>query len=58
VIWKEKNVDIGGIDGVGMRGLLTIANAWLRVEKEADDFASAFVGGLVVGVLFQSQSWT
>ena len=33
----------GNRSSVGMKGLLTIANAWLRVEREADDVASAFV---------------
>jgi hypothetical protein len=36
-----------------VKDLLTIANAWLRVEQEqeADDFASAFVKVSFVGVL-------
>ena len=49
-------MEIGGIDRVSVKGLLTIANAWLRVEKEADDFASAFVG--VSSLAFcSSRSW-
>jgi hypothetical protein len=60
VMWKEKNVGINRWSW-RVKVLLTIANAWLRVEQEqeADDFASAFVkvSRSLAFCAVQNQSW-